>query len=131
MYANHHHDARLACWCAAPLGAQELLIEAEPTRFFRPPYVGVRGWLGVYLDVPVDWDEIADLVEDAYRTVAPKRLIAELDARPRTEVSSRVSDVPVQRARRLRSPQGDVCRPRLYRLVPTLDVEYAGVPAGD
>jgi predicted DNA-binding protein (MmcQ/YjbR family) len=43
--------------------------------------VGHRGWLGVYLDVPVDWDEIADIVVDAYRRVAPKRLVAELDAR--------------------------------------------------
>ena len=53
----------------------------DPRRFFRPPYVGVRGWLGVYLDVPgVDWDEIAEIVVDAYRAVAPKRLVARLDA---------------------------------------------------
>ena len=50
-------------------------------RFFRPPYVGHRGWLGVYLDVPVDWDEIADLVTAAYCRVAPKRLVAEVEAR--------------------------------------------------
>ena len=74
MYADHHHDDRLAFWCAAPEGAQESLASSYPERFFRPPYVGVRGWLGVYLDVPVDWDEIAVLVEDAYRLVAPKRL---------------------------------------------------------
>lgn len=80
MYANHHHDDRLAFWCAAPDGAQEVLVAESPERFFRPPYVGHRGWLGVYLDVPVDWDEIADLVTAAYRTVAPKRLLAELDA---------------------------------------------------
>lgn len=77
MYANHHHDDRLAFWCAAPDGAQEVLVARDPGRFFRPPYVG---WLGVYLDVPVDWDEIADLVTAAYRTVAPKRLAAALDA---------------------------------------------------
>ena len=77
--ADHHHDDRVAMWCAAPPGVQEHLVAAEPDRFFRPPYVGHRGWLGVYLDVPVDWDEIADLVEDAYRTVAPKRLAALLD----------------------------------------------------
>ncbi len=51
-------------------------------RFFRPPYVGVRGWLGVRLDVAVDWDQVAALVEDAYRTVAPRRLAAALDAGP-------------------------------------------------
>jgi hypothetical protein len=81
MFADHHHDDRLAFWCAAPPGAQEAVVGAEPDRYFRPPYVGPRGWLGVWLDVAVDWGEIADLVDDAYRTVAPKRLIADLDAR--------------------------------------------------
>jgi hypothetical protein len=81
MYANHHHDDRLGFWCAAPDGAQEALIALDPERFFRPPYVGHRGWLGVRLDVPgTDWDQIADLVTDAYRVVAPKKLVAALDA---------------------------------------------------
>jgi hypothetical protein len=79
-FADHHHDDRLACWCAATPLAQRALIDAHPARYFRPPYVGHRGWLGVFLDVPVDWDEIADLVRDAYRLVAPKRALAELDA---------------------------------------------------
>jgi hypothetical protein len=70
-YADHHHDDRLAFWCAAQPGVQEALVASDPERFFRPPYVGHRGWLGVYLDVPVDWDEVAELVADAYRTVAP------------------------------------------------------------
>jgi hypothetical protein len=79
-FADHHHDDRLAFWCAAPPGAQEELVAADPGRFFRPPYVGGRGWLGVYLDVPdVDWTEIAEIVTDAYRQVAPKRLVARLD----------------------------------------------------
>ena len=79
-YANHHHDDRLAFWCAAPDGAQEILVSSAPERFFRPPYVGQRGWLGVRLDVEgVDWEQIADLVTDAWRTVAPKRLLARLD----------------------------------------------------
>jgi hypothetical protein len=81
MYADHHHNDRLAFWCAAPDGAQQIRVTAHPGRFFVPPYVGTRGWLGVYLDVPVDWDEIADLVTDAYRMVAPKRLVEELDGR--------------------------------------------------
>jgi hypothetical protein len=81
MFADHHHDDRLAFWCAAPPGAQEELVAAEPGRFFRPPYVGGRGWLGVYLDVPdVDWTEIEEIVTDAYRQVAPKRLVTRLDA---------------------------------------------------
>jgi hypothetical protein len=78
--ADHHHDDRFGFWCAAPPGSQEALVASDPERFFRPPYVGHRGWLGVYLDVPVDWAEIAEIVTDAYRTVAPKRLVAELDA---------------------------------------------------
>jgi hypothetical protein len=85
MYADQHHDERVAFWCAAPFGAQELLVGAEPARFFRPPYVGHRGWLGVYLDVPLDWQEIGDLVEDAYRVVAPTRLVAELDGARSTD----------------------------------------------
>lgn len=80
-YADHHHDDVLGFWCAAPDGAQAMLVGSAPDRFFRPPYVGHRGWLGVRLDVPVDWDEVADLVEDAYRVVAPKSLVALLDAR--------------------------------------------------
>jgi len=78
--SNHHHDDRVAFWCAASDGAQETLVAEDPERFFRPPYVGHRGWLGVYLDVPVDWDQIADLVVDAYRRVAPRKLVAALDA---------------------------------------------------
>jgi hypothetical protein len=55
-------------------------VAAYPERYFRPPYVGVKGWLGVYLDVPVDWDEVAVLVEDAYRCVAPAKLVSLLVA---------------------------------------------------
>ena len=78
--ADHHHDDRLGAWCAAPEGAQEMLVQADPTRFFRPPYVGHRGWLGVYLDIEVDWGEIAIVIERAYRRVAPKRLSGRLQA---------------------------------------------------
>ncbi len=78
---DHHGDGRLAIWCAAPPGVQAQLVEQEPERFFRPPYVGGRGWLGVRLDVDPDWDEMTEICADAYRQVAPKTLIAELDAR--------------------------------------------------
>jgi len=70
MFADHHHDDRLAFWCAAPPGAQEVLVTAKPAQFFVPPYVGYRGWVGVWVDVPVDWDEIAGLVAEAHSTVA-------------------------------------------------------------
>jgi hypothetical protein len=72
---NHHDDGRFAIWCAAPPGNQELLVQADPERFFRPPYVGHRGWLGVMLHGKVDWDEIAGIVEDAFATVAPRSLL--------------------------------------------------------
>lgn len=78
-YADRHHDDRLAFWCAALPGEQEVLVAQDPERFFRPPYVGGRGWVGVRLDVPVDWDHVAELVEEAYRLVAPRRLVATLD----------------------------------------------------
>jgi hypothetical protein len=77
-FSTYHHGGPLGFWCAAPPGAQEALIAAAPERFFRPPYVGHRGWLGVCLEGDVDWDEIADLVADAYRCVAPRRLRTEL-----------------------------------------------------
>lgn len=78
MYSDHHHGGPLAVWCAAAPGVLEEQVEREPERFFRPPYVGVRGWLGVRLDVDVDWDEMARIVADAYRQVAPARLVARL-----------------------------------------------------
>ena len=57
------------------------MVDDDPRRFFVPPYVGHRGWLGVRLDVDVDWDEVAAIVADAYRAVAPKTLVAQLDQR--------------------------------------------------
>ena len=77
-YADHHHDDRLAFWCAAPPGTQEALVASDPGWFCRPPYVGHRGWLGVYLDVPVDWDEVTGILEDAYAEVAPPALLKAL-----------------------------------------------------
>ena len=80
MMSDHHHDDRVGFWCPAPPGAQEALVGSDPERFFVPPYVGGRGWIGVRLHVDgIDWDEIAELVEDAYRLVAPKTLVAKLD----------------------------------------------------
>jgi len=58
---DHHGDGRIAIWCKAPAGVQELLVEAEPERFFRPPYVGPNGWIGIRIDgTAVDWEEIAE-----------------------------------------------------------------------
>ena len=79
---NHHEAGRIGFWCAAPPGAQEAMVGSAPDRFYRPPYVGHRGWLGVRLDVPdVDWSEVESIVRDAYRMVAPKSLAAALQLR--------------------------------------------------
>jgi hypothetical protein len=77
---DHHGSGHLAIWCAAPPGAQEALVATDPERYFRPPYVGPRGWLGVRLDADPSWDEIGEIIHDAYRQVAPKTLAALLDA---------------------------------------------------
>ena len=79
FHDDHHGDGMLALWCAAPTGVQAELVETEPERFFRPPYVGHRGWLGVRLDRSPDWDEITSILTDAFRVVAPKTLIARLE----------------------------------------------------
>jgi hypothetical protein len=77
VMTNHHGDGRFALWCAAPEGMQKMLVEADPERFFVPPYVGHRGWLGVRLDRGLKWDEVAGIAEDAYAEVAPAKLVAE------------------------------------------------------
>ncbi len=79
---DHHQDGRLAIWCAAPDGVQQEMVETEPDRFFRPPYVGHRGWLGVQL-LEVTQAELDAIVLDAYRQIAPKRLRDQLPATSR------------------------------------------------
>jgi hypothetical protein len=75
---QHGHEGRPSAWCKAAEGVQELLVGSAPDRFFRPPYVGHHGWVGTWLDVDQDWDELGDLVEESYRMTAPKRLVAQL-----------------------------------------------------
>jgi predicted DNA-binding protein (MmcQ/YjbR family) len=79
---NHHGDGRVALWLPAPAGAQEHHVHASPTDFFVPPYVGVRGWLGVRLDRGLAWKRVAGLVREAYLHVAPRRLAAGVGAVP-------------------------------------------------
>ncbi len=79
FHRDHHGDGRLALWAPAPPGVAAQLVDEEPHRFFVPPYVGHRGWVGVRLDTEVDWDEVAGIVEDAYRHVAPTTLVRQLD----------------------------------------------------
>jgi hypothetical protein len=83
MLDDHHHGSpHLSVWLPAGLGAQEALIESDPRRFFRPPYVGSSGWVGVVLDTNPDWSQVAWLVEQAFRLVAAKRMVAKLPQRP-------------------------------------------------
>jgi predicted DNA-binding protein (MmcQ/YjbR family) len=94
MLDNHHHGAaHLSVWLPQPAGRAEALIDAEPKRFFRPPYVGSSGWVGVVLDLDPDWTMVESLITDAFRHVARSRLIAQLEGQ-----EHRVPDRP-KRAR--------------------------------
>jgi hypothetical protein len=75
VWDNHHGDGRFALICAAPDGMQAALVEADPERFYIPPYFHHRGWIGVRLDRGFERDEIAGLLEDAYAEVAPPKLV--------------------------------------------------------
>jgi hypothetical protein len=77
---DHHGDGRIALWCAAPPGVQQAYVADDPESFFVPPYVGHLGWFGVRLDRALPWPEVEDVIEQAYRKVAPKRLVAELES---------------------------------------------------
>ena len=80
MQKGNYEGGRPSVWLKAAEGAQAALVGSDPHRFFVPPYVGHKGWVGVYLDdPPVDWDELGELVEESYRLAAPKRLAARLD----------------------------------------------------
>ena len=79
MYAgpnNHHGSGQTNVWLKAAAGAQEVLVSSDPERFFVPPYVGPKGWVGVHLDDLDQWAVVEDLVSEAYRLIAPKRLLA-------------------------------------------------------
>lgn len=79
FWVDGHHDLTFPhLWAAAPAGVQQELVESEPDRFFRPPYVGHRGWVGVRMDRAIAWGEIEAICTDAYRCVAPRSLVARL-----------------------------------------------------
>jgi hypothetical protein len=81
MLDNHHHGSpHLSVWLPLPIGAQETLIEADSNRFFRPPYVGPSGWVGVVLDTKPDWKMVEDLVRESFVHVATRKLVAQLTA---------------------------------------------------
>ncbi len=77
---DHHGDGIVGLALKAAAGEQDALIRSDPERFYVPAYLGARGWVGVRLDVgEVDWAEIRELITDAYRLQAPRRLVALLD----------------------------------------------------
>jgi hypothetical protein len=83
MYASpdtHHGRGRPGVWCKTTSTNQDLLLRADPVRYFFPPYAGKAGWVGVHLDAGPDWDTLAALLEEGWRMTAPKRLVATLDA---------------------------------------------------
>lgn len=79
FHTAHHDLLRPHLWCAAPPGAQRALVAAHPDRYFRPPYVGQRGWLGMYLDGVVDARELEGVLTEAYREACPPGLLAQFD----------------------------------------------------
>lgn len=92
---THHGDGREGVWIKSAHVTQDMLVRADPKRYFVPPYVGKSGWVGAYIDRGVDWEIVADLLRDAYRLTAPKKLVAQLDApapaRSRAPVKPRAS----------------------------------------
>lgn len=99
---NHHGGGRPAVWCKAAPGNQELMIGVAPERFFKPPYVGPSGWIGIWLDGKVDWAEVADLLRDSYLLVAPKKLglqLREEEPKPRKEEPQQRTEAPKKRKR--------------------------------
>lgn len=76
------HQGRPAVWFKAPKGSQAVLLAADPARFFAPPYVGPKGWVGMLLAPAPDWAEVKALVTRSYRLVAPRRLAALLPDAP-------------------------------------------------
>ncbi len=79
FHDDHHGDGRLALWCAAAPGVQEEMIAEDPEVFFRPAYVGSRGWLGINLDQGLEPEVMREILTDAWRCVAPAKLLARLD----------------------------------------------------
>lgn len=71
-------DKRISVWLKAPPDVQPMLVEVDPERFFVPPYVGSKGWIGIRIDNNPDWDDVAAQVRRSYRLIAPKKLAAKV-----------------------------------------------------
>jgi hypothetical protein len=91
---HHHSGGRYGVWLKAAPGNQELMVRDDPDRFFVPPYVGPSGWIGVRLDKDPPWEEIALLIEDAWRLIAPKKILKQHDEGGATPRKAAVSKKP-------------------------------------
>jgi hypothetical protein len=78
---NHHNDGHIAVWLPAPPGLQDVLIQNDPQTFFKPPYVGVRGWIGIEL-AHISDDDLAFHIHDAWHLIAPKKLRQQVEHQP-------------------------------------------------
>ena len=110
MYAqpdNHHGDGREGIWVKSPHFTQDLLVRGQPTRYFKPPYVGPQGWTGVYLDADTDWIALTVLLRDAWRSTAPKKLAALL---PEDDGDAPPKPAPKKRPARKRAAKKRVTR---------------------
>lgn len=86
---NHHGSGRPAVWIKAMPLNQELVIRDDPTRYFKPPYVGPSGWIGVWLDKRPPWSVIEALIDDGFRQVAPRQVLAAMDGAPVSRAPTR------------------------------------------
>jgi hypothetical protein len=102
MYAadgNHHGSGRASVWIKSDKENQALMLRAQPDRYFKPPYVGPSGWVGVYLDRSPDWDEVRELLRDGWKSIAPKKLLSSTP-----ETRSRVQSPKPKAASRSKAP---------------------------
>jgi predicted DNA-binding protein (MmcQ/YjbR family) len=103
---NHHGDQRAALWLPAPRGAQEHHLRADPDQFYIPPYVGVRGWIGVRIDRGLSWQRVTALVREAYEHVAPAALKTHIGKAPAIKGRTRklaAGEVDPYRSRRAKA----------------------------
>lgn len=100
---DHHESGHVAVWVKAPPMVQEILVASDPKRFFKPPYVGHKGWVGVRLDVKVVWDELAAILRDGYLMSAPKRLVESMPAEASASQRAKPAIKPKVRTKTARS----------------------------
>jgi hypothetical protein len=128
---NHHGDGKVALWLNAAPGIQEMYVRADPKRFFVPPYVGPRGWVGVHLDRGLPWRRIGTLVRDAYLKVAPSKLTLNIRAAPairapaRKPTLSEIDPMHSARGKRLLSILRGIC----LKWPETRELRQFGYPA--